>query len=61
MGKLFAKFWRDERGYVPASEWMLAATILTLGSIAALLALRNSGDRPADCPAVVVQSGPIHK
>lgn len=38
MWKKFEDFCRDERGYVPATEWMLAATILTLGSIAALLA-----------------------
>lgn len=47
MGKLLEKFWRDERGYVPATEWMLAASILTLGSIAALLALRYADDSPA--------------
>lgn len=35
MRKSLKRFWRDERGYVPAMEWMLVASILTLGVIAA--------------------------
>lgn len=61
MRKRIEKFWRDERGYVPATEWMLAATILTLGSLAALLALHDAGDPSAGCPAARVQSGSINK
>ncbi len=34
MGKLLGEFWRDDRGCVPAMEWILVASILTLGAIA---------------------------
>jgi Flp pilus assembly pilin Flp len=37
MWKPLQKFWRDERGYVPVTEWMLVASLLTLGIIATLL------------------------
>lgn len=47
MWELFEKFWRDERGYVAATEWMLAASILTLGTLAAFLALHYFDDSPA--------------
>ncbi|HTU91720.1 MAG TPA: hypothetical protein VMF69_16675 [Gemmataceae bacterium] len=39
MRKLLRKFWCDERGYMPVTEWMLVASILSLGSLAVLLAL----------------------
>ncbi len=39
MQKLLGDFWREERGCVPAMEWMLVASILTLGALAALLAM----------------------
>lgn len=61
MRKQIEIFWRDERGYMPATEWMLAATILTLGSLAALLAMHNADDPSADCPAALVHSGSINK
>ena len=37
MWKLLEDFWRDERGCVPMMEWMLVASILTLGVVAAQL------------------------
>lgn len=37
MQKLLREFWCDERGYVPVTEWMLVASILTLGAIATQL------------------------
>ena len=37
MPKLMQNFWHDERGYVLATEWMLVASLLTLGIIATLL------------------------
>jgi hypothetical protein len=37
MLKRMTRFWRDDRGCVPASEWMLVASILTLGTLAAIL------------------------
>lgn len=40
MRKQLRQFCRDERGYVAATEWMLMASILTLGSIAALFAMQ---------------------
>jgi hypothetical protein len=39
MPKLLREFWRDDRGYVPVTEWMLVASILTLGAIAVQLAM----------------------
>jgi hypothetical protein len=41
MGKLLSEFWRDDRGYVPAMEWILVASILTLGAIAAQVVIRT--------------------
>jgi hypothetical protein len=41
MGKLLSDFWRDDRGYVPAMEWILVASILTLGAIAAQVVIRT--------------------
>jgi Flp pilus assembly pilin Flp len=41
MRKLLRDFWRDERGYVPATEWMLVASILTLGAIAVQMAMHT--------------------
>lgn len=37
MCKRLQKFWQDERGYVPVTEWMFVASLLTLGIIATLL------------------------
>lgn len=37
MWNLFEEFWRDERGFVPVTEWMLVASLLTLGVLATLL------------------------
>jgi len=41
MGKLLGEFWRDDRGYVPAMEWILVASILTLGVIAARVVIQT--------------------
>jgi hypothetical protein len=41
MGKLLGSFWRDDRGYVPVMEWMLVASILSLGAYAALLVMQS--------------------
>lgn len=41
MRRMLGAFWRDDRGYVPAMEWMLVASILTLGYVAALLAIHK--------------------
>jgi hypothetical protein len=40
MRKRLRAFWHDDRGYVPVMEWMLVASILTLGALAAQLATR---------------------
>ena len=37
MRKTFGIFWYDDRGYVAVMEWMLVASILSLGAIATLL------------------------
>jgi hypothetical protein len=41
MRKLLRDLWRDDRGYVPVMEWMLVASILTLGAIAAQLVIHT--------------------
>ncbi len=43
MRKILGRFWRNERGCVPATEWMIVASLLTLGSIAGLLAMQYAG------------------
>jgi Flp pilus assembly pilin Flp len=39
MRKMFVEFWKDECGAV-SQEWMLLATVLVLGSVAALAATK---------------------
>jgi Flp pilus assembly pilin Flp len=41
MLKLFFHFWQDDRGAV-SPEWMLMATVLVLGSVAALAAMKTA-------------------
>jgi hypothetical protein len=48
MRKLLGDFWRDDRGCVPAMEWVFVASILTLGTVAGLLFVQHSRD--ADLP-----------
>jgi hypothetical protein len=61
MFKQMAKFLRDERGYVPATEWMLVATILTLGTLAAVWTIERSEDRADDAPPALMCSGSIQE
>ncbi len=42
MRKFLRTLWRDDRGYVPVMEWMLVASILTLGAFVTLLVLHTS-------------------
>jgi hypothetical protein len=47
------RLWREDDGYILAMEWMLVASILTLGAIAGMLALHHfEADEPIDCPAL---------
>jgi hypothetical protein len=41
MRKLLRKLWRDDRGYVLAMEWIYVSSILTLGTVAALVAFQH--------------------
>jgi Flp pilus assembly pilin Flp len=41
MRQRFRKFWHDESGAV-SPEWMLMATVLVLGSVAALAAMKTA-------------------
>jgi hypothetical protein len=41
MRKLFLKFWHDDCGAV-GPEWMCTMTVLVLGSVAALMAARQT-------------------
>jgi hypothetical protein len=61
MLKLLARFWRDDRGCVPATEWMLVASILTLGTIGVLLATHYAEPDPDGSLAVLIYSGLIQK
>jgi hypothetical protein len=54
---LLAKFWRDDRGFVPATEWMLVTSILTLGTIAAMWSIHTIDDRSDDSPVALIYSG----
>lgn len=54
MFKRMAMFWRDERGFVPATEWMLVASILTLGTIAAMLSSHPTEEPDDDSPPALV-------
>lgn len=43
MFRLMGQLWRDERGCVPATEWMLVASVLTLSALAGMAALYQAG------------------
>lgn len=51
MRNLWAKFWRDDRGCMAATEWMVVASILTLGLLLATLALHQADERGEEEPA----------
>jgi hypothetical protein len=56
MRKLLRQLWRDDRGYVLVMEWVFVASILTLGTIAGMLAMQHSGDEDApDWPAALTR------
>jgi len=42
MKNLFAKLWSDDRGALIATEWVFVATILVLGAITGLVAVRQA-------------------
>jgi hypothetical protein len=42
MKNLFAKLWKDDCGALIATEWVFVATILVLGSIVGLVAVRQA-------------------
>jgi hypothetical protein len=55
MRTLWAKFWRDDSGCIPATEWMLVASILTMGLLMATLALHHADERSEDEPAAWIR------
>jgi Flp pilus assembly pilin Flp len=56
MRNLMLDFWRDERGFVPAPEWALVATILVLGAITGMVAARQAAfTDTADVPAAITR------
>jgi hypothetical protein len=61
MLKLLAKFLQDDRGCVPATEWMLVASILTLGTIGLLLTMHYTEDRPDDSLVTLIFTGLTQK
>jgi hypothetical protein len=61
MLKLLAQLWRDDRGSVPATEWMLIASILTLATIGVLLTMRYSENGPDESLVMLIYSGLIQK
>jgi len=42
MRQLFLKLWEDDSGALIATEWVFVATILVLGSITGLVAVRQA-------------------
>src|ERR1700757_3232504 len=42
MRQLMLKLWKDDCGALIATEWVFVATILVLGSIVGLVAVRNA-------------------
>jgi Flp pilus assembly pilin Flp len=56
MRTLLRNFWREEDGCVLAMEWVFVASILTLATLAGLLALRHAEDLgTADWPATLTR------
>ncbi len=55
MRRMWIKFWGDERGSVPATEWMLVASILTLGVVAATLFWHGNDERVEDEPPALIR------
>jgi hypothetical protein len=42
MRNMLARFWNDEGGTVIGSEWVFVATVLVLGTITGLVAVRQA-------------------
>ena len=42
MRKLLARLWRDDRGALLAAEWVFLGTILVIGLIPGMVAVRNA-------------------
>jgi hypothetical protein len=42
MWKLIRKLWQDDRGTVMGAEWVFVATILVLGAVTGLVAMRQT-------------------
>ena len=55
MRAYFCDFCRDERGSVLATEWVFVASILTLGTIAGLLALQATNEKAPDWPTALTR------
>jgi hypothetical protein len=61
MLNLLAQLWRDDRGCVPATEWMLVASILTLGTIGVFLTMHYSDNTHDNSLAMLIYSALIQK
>jgi hypothetical protein len=55
MRTLLRKLWRDDRGYVLAIEWIYVSSILTLGAIAAMLAVQHCEEDTPSWPAALTR------
>lgn len=55
MRKLMCELWRDESGCVPAMEWMLVASILTLGIVVGTLVMHHADERDDDDTSALVR------
>ena len=55
MRKFLGELWHDDSGCVPAMEWMLVATILTLGVVVGTLAMHYADERADDEPVALIR------
>jgi hypothetical protein len=56
MRKYLSQLWHDDAGYVLAMEWIFVVSLLTLATVAGLVALHRAGDDcAADWPAAVTR------
>jgi Flp pilus assembly pilin Flp len=56
MLRSLSAFWRDEQGSM-AVEWAFLATILVLGAVTGIIAMRQAEPSPDDRPALTAPSG----
>lgn len=55
MSELWRRFWKDESGSIPATEWMIVASILTLAVLVATLSMHHEEANDDYAPPAMIR------